>query len=451
MRVIIIGLGRVGITLTEELCREGHDVIAVEKNSDVLQECVNKFDIQGICGNGCNAEILKEAGVEKCDMLISVTPQDENNILCCIVARVLGAKNLVACVRDPEYFTQFEFLRGNLGIGMLFNPEESAAHEILRILRFPAALKVNDFSNGKVSIMEFKLPPRSKLEGLSLIEVRKKLKSNVLIVSIERNGEVSVPDGNVVLRAGDVLNVCAKYFDLRNFFRSFGLFQQKAQSVMILGGGDDVFYLARELEESGFFVKIICNSYERSEKIKGGLSRASVVFGDYTDRTVLEREGIEGADALVAMSHYDENNIVTALFAKTKGVKKTISVLRGDSYRGILESVGIDTAISPYRLAAAGVARHLRAIDVQDGGLKAMYKIANERVEALLFNVSGNEQFTEKALKELPLYKGILIAAVVRGKSVLIPDGNFVLAQNDEIVVISSGKHILELEDILRS
>lgn len=451
MRVVIIGLGRMGITLAEELCKEGHNVIAVERDSAVLQECVNRFDIQGICGNGCNAEILKEAGADKCDVFISATSRDENNILCCILARVLGAKNLVARVRDHEYFTQFEFLRGNLGIGMLVNPEESAAHEMLRILRFPAAMKVNYFSDGKVTIMEFKLRQGSKLEGLSLAELRKKSKSSVLIVSIEREGDVIVPDGNVVLRAGDVLNVCAQYGEVRNFFRSFGLFKQKAQSVMILGGGEDVFYLARELEESGFFVKIICNSEERCQEIKSGLSRASVVFGDYTDRSVLEREGIEGADALVSMSHYDENNIVTALFAKTKGVKKTISVLRGDSYRGILESVGIDTVISPYRITAAEVARYLRAIDVQNGGLKALYRIADERVEALMFNVGGNELFKGKTLKDLPLSKGILIAAVVRGKNAYIPDGNFILGADDDLVVISSGKHILELEDVLQS
>ncbi len=451
MKVVVIGLGRMGITLSEELCKEGHDIVAVDQDSAVLQECVNKFDIQGICGNGCSAEILKEAGVEKCDMLISVTPQDEFNILCCIVARALGAKNLVARVRDPQYYEQFEFLRGNLGIDMLINPEQAAAQEMLRILRFPAAMKVNHFSDGKVTVMEFKLPQKSKIEGLSLIELRKQIKSTVLIVAIERDGEIIVPNGETILHAGDVLNVCAPYSEMRNFFRSSGIFMQKAQSVMILGGGEDVFYLARELEESGFFVKIICTSYEKSEKIKGGLKHASVVCGDYTDRRVLEREGIEGADALVSMSQYDENNIVTALFAKTQGVKKTITVLRGDSYRGILESVGIDTAISPYRLAAAQLVRYLRSVDGRAGGVKALYKLADERVEALLFNIGGNELFTGKMLKELSFQKGILIAAAVRGKNAFIPDGNFMIGADDDIVVISSGKIILELEDILRS
>lgn len=451
MKVIIVGLGRIGTTLAEALCKEGHDVVGVETDPNTLQECVNKLDIQGICGNGCIAENLREAGVENCDMVVAVTPRDENNILCCMVARVLGAKHLVARVRDPEYFEQFEFMRGKLGINMLVNPEESAAHEILRVLRFPAAVKVSSFSSGKVEIVEFKLPHDSKPVGQSLAEIRKKLKVNVLVVAIERNGEVIVPDGHFVLQANDVVSVCAKHSEIRVFFRTFGLLRHKIQTVMILGGGRAAFYLARELEDSGFSVKIISKSYDKCVDMKSGLSRTQVVFGDYTDRNVLENEGIEGADAVVGMSTYDENNIVTALFAKEKGVPKTITVLHGDSYRGLLESIHLDTAISPYRTAAAELARYLRAIDVSDAPVKAMYKIANERAEALLFGLNGNDGFAGKSLKELNLLKGILIAAVVRGKSVFVPDGNFVLEKGDEIVVVATDKQILSLEDILQS
>lgn len=452
MKVIIVGMGRVGTTLTEELCKEGHAIVAIEENSETLQECVNKFDIQGICGNGCIADNLKEAGIERCDMLIAVTPQDANNILCCMVARVLGAKHVVARVRDPEYFSQFEFMRGKLGISLLVNPEESAAHEILRILRFPAALKVNSFSGGKVDIVEFKLPPDCKLAGLSLAEVRKKLTVPVLIVAIERDGGIIVPDGNVVLRAGDVLSACAKHSEMRTFFRTFGLLKHKAQSVMILGGGRMAFYLARELEESGFSVKIISNSYDKCVEIKSGLEKTQVICGDYTNRDVLENEGIEGTDAVVCMSAYDENNIVTSLFAREKKVEKTITVLHGDSYRGILESIQIDTVVSPYRLTAAELARYLRAVDVQENcAVKALYKIAGEKVEALLFNINSDERFVGKKLMELQLRKGVLLAAVIRGKTASIPSGSFELEQNDDLIVISSGKQILGLEDILQS
>ncbi len=452
MKVIIVGMGRVGMTLTEELRREGHDIVAIEQDANILQDCVNRYDIQGITGNGCSASILRNAGVEDCDMLISIMASDERNILCCVVAKALGARHLIARVRDPEYFAQFDFLRSKLGIGMLVNPEESASHEIMRILRFPAATKINSFSRGKVDIVEFKLSRNSKLVGLTLAEIRKKSKIAVLFVAIERNGDILVPGGHVTLHADDVVSVCAKHLEMSTFFRSFGIFKERADTVMILGSGDDVFYLAHELEESGFFVKVICNSYERSVEIKGGLKHSVVVCGDYTDRAVLEREGIADADAVVSMSHYDENNIVTSLFAKARGVEKPIAILRGDSYRGLLETVDLDTAISPYRLAAAEVARYVRAVNVEDGNsIKAMYKLADERVEALLFGVNGSERFVGKPLKDLALRKGILIAAVVRGKGVFIPDGNFVLGPSDEIIVVSSGKIILELEDILDS
>jgi len=453
MKVIIVGMGRVGSVLVEELCKEGHSIIAVERNADLLQECINKFDIQGVCGNGCNAEVLLEADVDKCDMLVSVMPQDENNILCCMVARVLGAKHLVARVRDPEYFEQFEFLREKMGINMLINPESLVAHEIVHILQFPAAKQIHSFSGGRVEVVEFILPRGCKLDGMTLVELRKRLKIPALVVAVERNDEIIIPHGNIVLRGGDVVSVCACHFDLRTFFRTFGIFKQKAQSVMLLGGGEDVFYLAKELEENGFFVKILCTTYERCLKMKGGLKRTNVVCSDFTDRDVLEREGIGDVDAVVSMSHYDENNIVTSLFAKTRGVEKAITLLRGNSYRGILEAVNIDTPVSPYRLAASQLARYLRAIDVDIGcGVKAMYKIADDRVEALLFNVSGNESFSGKALKELNLKDEVLIAAAVRGKYAYIPDGNFVLGDNDDLVVIAAAdQKIYDLEDILRS
>ncbi len=452
MKVIIVGMGRVGSSLARALVKEGHDIVAVENDAAILQDCVNKLDIQGICGNGCIAENLKEAGVEHCDMLIAVTPQDENNILCCMVARVLGAKHLVARVRDPEYFDQFEFMRGSLGINMLVNPEESASHEIMRILRFPEAVKVSSFSRGKVDIVEFKLPAGNKLEGLSLAEVRKKLKISVLIVAIERDGKTIVPGGNTVLKADDTVSVCAKHTEIRTFFRSFGLIKHKVQSVMILGGGRDAFYLARELEESGFSVKLITRSYDRCVEIKGELEKTQVICGNFTDRDVLETEGIAGMDAVVCMSDYDENNIVIALYARERGVEKTITVLHGDSYHGILESIRLDTAISPYRLAAAELARYLRAIDVSENSrVLAMYKIANERAEALLFNVGENALFAGKKIRELSMQSGVLIAAIVRAKNVIIPDGNTQLEKDDEIVVVSTGKQIRALEDILES
>ena len=167
-----------------------------------------------------------------------------------MVAKVLGAKRLVARVRDPEYFDQFEFMHGKLGIDKLVNPEESVSHEILRILRFPAAVKVSSFSGGKVDIVEIKLPQESKLEGVTLADMRKKSKVNVLVVAVEREGKILIPDGNTALTGGDSISICAKHAELRTFFRTFGLLKHKIQAVMILGGGREAFYLARELDRN---------------------------------------------------------------------------------------------------------------------------------------------------------------------------------------------------------
>ncbi|MBO5045916.1 MAG: Trk system potassium transporter TrkA [Clostridia bacterium] len=452
MKVVIVGLGRVGLTLAKVLCEEGHDIVAIERNAETLQESVNHLDIQGIVGNGCVAENLQSAGVAQCDLFVAVTAQDENNLLCCMVARVLGAKRVVARVRDPEYYEQFQFMRESLGINSLVNPEVAASHEISRILRFPTAMKVSSFSAGKVEIIECKIPSGCKLIGASLAEIGKQSKPKVLVVAIERDGKTFIPDGSTVLQEDDVINVCAKHAALRTFFRNYGLLKHRVQSVVILGGGRDAFYLARMLEESAFSVKIIAHDYDRCREIKSGLKHTQVVCGDYTDREILDREGISDADAVVCMSEHDENNIVIALYAKEQGVEKVIPLLHGDGYRGLLENIKLESSISPYRLAAAELARYLRAIDVEEGHqVLAMYKIANEGAEALLFKVDKDERFIGKPLKDLKIKRGNLISAVIRNATVHIPDGNFVLEENDEIVVVSTAEQLYELEEILQS
>ncbi len=451
MKVIIVGMGRVGMRLAEELSKEGHNLVAVDPNPIVLQECVNKYDIQGICGNGCVMDNLKEAGASHADMLIAVTPHDENNILCCMVGRVLGVKRLVARVRDPEYFDQFEFMHDKLGIGLLVNPEESLSHEILRNLRFPAAAKISSFARDKVNIAEFTLPEGNALDGLSLVELRKKLKGDFLVIAYKRDGETKIPNGETVLQAGDILTLCVKPSELRAFFKAFGLYKLKIQSVIILSGGMQSFYIARELEDNGFRVKIIEHDYETCVELKKELRFAQVVCGDCSDRDVLTREGIADTDAVICMSNYDENNILAALYAKSVGVKKTIPVLRGDSYHSMLPSIGLDSYISPYSLAASEVVRYLRTVDVrEDCAVKALYKIAGEQAEGLLFDVTDDQRFVGKSLKELSLIKGVLIAAVVRGRTAHIPDGSFTLAENDNIIVIAMGKQILKLDDVIQ-
>ncbi len=455
MKVIVVGLGKVGRNILQCLIEEEkHDVVVVDQNAETVQSLVDRYDVMGLCGNGCIAENLKEAGVETADLLLSVTPSDEQNVLCCLIAKSLGVKNTIARVRDPEYNQQADFMREKLGIDRLVNPDKSLAKEIIRLLRFPSAKKISSFSDGKVEIVEMRLPADCALAGRRLNEINVKGKRlSILISAVERGGEIIIPNGETVLKEGDVLSICAKHFELCEFLRAYGLLKKKVQYVMILGAGRSAYYLAHDLETCGFQVKIISPNREKCTDIKNKLNNSSVVCGDFTDKEILEAEGIAEADAVVAMSTYDENNIMISLFAKAKEVAKIVTVVNNDSYGGILESIPLDTVVSPYQVVAEDTLKYLRSISVPaDSRIVALYRIADDRAEALQFNVNHHREFTDKAVKDLhqKLRSGILITAIVRGNALVVPNGETVIRGEDSIIVITTQGFVSSLEDILK-
>lgn len=455
MKVVIVGLGKVGKNILQCLVAESHDIVAIDENAEEVQNIVDRYDVMGLCGNGCIAENLREAGADGADLVISVTPSDEQNVLCCLIAKSLGAKNTIARVRDPEYNQQADFMREKLGIDRLVNPDRALAMEIERILRFPSAEKIYSFAENKVEIVEMKISADCALAGKNLIEIinTKKRRFPILVCAIERDGKVIVPNGGTTLRTGDVLSICAKHPDLCEFLRSYGLLKKKVQYVMILGSERRAYYLAHALETGGFVVKIISPNREKCIDMKNKLGSASVVCGDFTDREVLEGEGIADADALVAMSAYDENNIMVSLFAKQMKVPKIVTVVSNDSYSGILESISLDTVLSPYQVVAEDTVRYLRSISVPtDSRIVSLYRIADDKAEALQFNVNRHREFTDKALKDLhqKLQPGVLITAIIRGKTLVVPNGDTVIRGEDSIIVLTMHGGVATLDDVLR-
>lgn len=454
MKVVIVGLGKVGRSILQCLVEESHDIVAVDENAESVQSIVDRYDVMGLCGNGCIAENLKEAGAETADLLISVTPSDEQNVLCCLIGKSLGAKNTIARVRDPQYNGQADFMREKLGIDRLVNPDKALAQEIIRLLRFPSAAKISSFADGRVEIVEMKLPAGCELAGKKLSEIKIKNKRfSILVAAIERDGDIIVPNGDTVLEEGDTLSICAKHLELCDFLRSYGLWKKKVQYVMILGAGRGSYYLACALEEYGFQVKIISPNREKCMDIENKLGNTTVICGDFTDKEILETEGIADADAIVAMSDYDENNIMISLFAKSKEVPKIITVVSNDSYAGILESIALDTVLSPYQVVAEDTVKYLRSVSVpKDSRIVALYRIADDKAEALQFNVNHHKEFTEKALKELHhmLRSGVLITAIVRGKTFIVPNGDTVIKGDDSMIVITMQGSVSSLDDLLR-
>ncbi len=450
MYIVVIGMGKVGTALTESLSGEGHDIVVIDNKSDVIENAVNKSDVMALLGNGATYRVQKEAGVEKAELLIAVTPSDELNILCCMIGRKIGAKNTIARVRNPEYSSQLLFMRNELGLSMMINPEYEAASEISRILRFPSASRIDYFAKGRVDLVEFKLPQNSMLGGQPINMLYKKTKAKVLVCTVQRDKEVVIPDGNFILQDGDRVSVAASHVDLASFFKNVGVFKQKIKNVLLIGGGKISYYLARQLLEIGISVKIIEQDRQRCMDLSDLLPRATIVCGDGTDQSLLLEEGITQTDACVALTGIDEENIIVSVYAAIKGVIKVVTKITRTSLKDILDSVGLESIISPKELTASIILRYVRALQNSVGSnIQTLHKLGADNVEALEFRVTKNVRLTNIALKNLSLKKNLLIASIIKRDRVVIPSGDDTLEPGDSVIVVTSNNTLRDLQDIL--
>ena len=384
MQIVVIGCGKVGRTLIEHLAIEGHDIVVIDNNPKNIEDIVNSYDVMGICGNGAIYDIQMEAGVNKADLFISVTSSDEVNLISCLIARELGAKNLIARVRNPDYASQISFMRDGLGISMMINPEKAAADEIARILKFPSALKVDQFAKGLVDLAEIKVRNGSKLVGVSLSDLNRKFKTSVLVCALQRQQNVYIPDGRFSLEEGDKIHITASHRDLENFMVSAGIYERKIKSAMIIGGGRIAFYLSKQLAEIGIKVKIIDNDEKTCERLSAVLPKADIIYADGTDQDVLLEEGIEHVDACVSMTGIDEENVIISMYASKCNVPKVITKVNRLSIINMLESIGIESVISPKDITANQIVRYVRAkANKGDSGIETLYKIVDKKVEAI--------------------------------------------------------------------
>lgn len=453
MRIIVVGMGKTGDSLLKNLTAEDHDIIGIDMDGGKVQEAIEKYDVNGVVGNGCLAPILQEARVEEADLLIAVTDRDELNLLTCIVGKSLGARHLIAQVRNPEYYANYASMGEHLGIDMFVNLEATLAGKISAILKAPAEVNLNSFGRGRLEIAEIRITSGNKMVGKTLSQIRQNRRKPFLVISIERNEEVIVPNGKTVIESGDVLSVCSGHQDLREVLGYFGIEKQKVQSVIILGCEENVYYLSKRLLEAGISVKVIAKNKVRCEALKTRIPELTVICDDYTDKEVLIREGIDETDSLVAMTVSEENNIVASLFAKTHEVPKIVTVIGSDLYREMLEDISLNLVYSPYELAGSAIATYIRSINVpKDSQIISMNKIAGGRAEALQFNIAKSQDFVGKKIADLAqeMKGGVLLCAIIRNRMPIIPDGETVLEEDDDILVASMKIRIEKLEDILK-
>lgn len=450
MRIVVVGDGKVGHALVKHLSIEGHNVVIIDSRQNVVDETVNSLDVIGVIGNGASYSIQREAGVEHADLLIAMTSSDELNILCCLVARKIGAGSTIARVRNPDYSSQLAFLRDELGLSLVTNPELSAANEISRILRFPYALKVDTFSGGRTELVELKVGAESRLKDNALHELEKRYRIKILICAVQRGEEVYIPDGDFILREGDRIHITGARADISEFVKAVGIITEKIKSVMIIGGGRIAYYLARMMSGSGVRIKIVEQDEKRCIELSEELKNVDIICGDGTDYEVLSDEGIEGTDAVVALTGIDEENIIIALYANSIKIRKTIAKVSRTDLFGLVENLGVDSIITPKDITVDYIVRYVRAMQNTSGSnVLTLYRIVENKAEALEFMVDKSSECIGISLKELKLKPNILVANITRGNNHIIPGGDDTIEAGDRVVVITKNLQLRDLDDIL--
>ena len=450
MKIIIAGAGKVGHTVAALLAEEGHDITIIDRDPDTIQILSNSLDVICVEGSATNSGTLREAGAEKADLLLAATEQDEVNMICGISARKLGTAHVIARVRDPEYLHQTEFLRETLGLSVLVNPEYECAKEISRTLRFPGAVRVDSFSKGSLEIVEHKVPAGGKLEGVALKELVQRFGAKILVGVVERGKEAMIPNGNFVLQAGDRLSITGESRELRRFFTAIGQFKRPVRRVMIMGGGRSAVYLTRMLQDAGMEVTVVERDRERCELLCDLIPQANIICGDATRSDVLQEDGLSAADAFVALTGDDEDNIITSLYAKSCGVGSVVVKVNRDYLDEILDNVGLTTIVSPKEIVAQQLTRYVRAMSNSMGGsMETLYRLADGKVEALEFKVSPRSACVNIPLKDLKLKPNILITAIIRGSKSIIPDGSSRILPGDHAVIVTAAGRLQSLDSIV--
>ncbi len=450
MNIMIVGCGKVGQTLAEQLNEEGNNITVVDTRADVVNDLSVRLDIMGYVGNGATHTVLEEAGIDKTDLLIAVTGSDELNLLCCLMAKRAGDCQTIARVKNPAYSSEAGYLKDELGLAMVINPEHAAAAEIARVLRFPSAIKIDTFAGGLVELLKYKVPEGSRLTGMAVKDVVAKLGCDVLVCTVERGDEAHIADGNFVFEEKDIISVVASPKNAADFFRTIGYKTRAVKDVMIVGGGNTAQYLCRILQRAGVSVKIIEKNPAICEELCVKFRNVSVICGDASDQALLMEEGIARASAFVALTGLDEENIFLSLFAKSVGHPKVVTKINRIAFDDVIKHLDLDSTIYPKNITADIIARYVRAMKNSMGSsMETLYNIIQGQVEATEYTVKAGSPVTDTPLMHLGLKKGVLVAAIIRKNKVIIPRGSDVILPGDRVVVVSRVKMMDDIADML--
>ena len=451
MKIIIVGCGKVGYAIAQQLTQEKHDITLVDDEQEHLSRADSTLDAMCLNGNGASISVLMEAGVRSADLVIAVTGVDETNLVCCLIAKSLGAQHTVARVRNPDYRRDADMLKREIGLDMVINPDLAAAQEIARILSFPAAISVEPFAGGRIDMIGFQMQESDTILGHSLSDFHRERVAEVLICAAQRGDEFIIPNGSFVPQLDDRLYMVGTKAELQKMLKSMGRSLHRVKDVSILGGSRISMYLSWELARTGTRVHIVEQDHDKCLRLSQELPDAMIIEGDGTDNDMIRSENLFGADGFVALTGRDEENLLMALSARRAGVRKVLAKMTRPNYMELVQETGLGSIISPKDIIANQITRYVRALANSQGmAVESLYKLLGGRVEALEFTVS--EKGAERLglpLKDLTLKPGILLAAIVREGRTIIPGGMTVIQAGDHVLVVTNAMGLTDLKDIL--
>ncbi len=452
MRIIIIGAGKVGYTLAERLTAEEHDVIVIDKSDVVIDRCTDSLDVLCIKGNGANAKVLLEAGVDKANIVIASTESDETNMLACLISKRLGAQYTISRIRDPEFNESQMLLQNELGINVAINPERATALEISRLLRYPFAGSIESFAKGQVEMVEFRAQETDQIVGIAMKDLSGRIPGlpRILYAIVERNNNVYIPGGDFVILPGDRVFVSGDMLTITEFFRFLGRTKHKVRSVMMLGGGRISYYLSRFIIPMGIHVTLFELDPKKARILSEQLPKADVILGDGTDQDILEEQGLSQMDAFVSLSNRDEENLMTGMYAARKGVEKVIVKNSRTTYQGILSDLGLDSVINPQNITSSTILRYVRArVNSNGTRIERLYRLLGGEAEAIEFIARKGDSYIGIPLKDLAMRKGTLVSVIVRQGKVIIPFGKDHIEVDDHVIVISRETGLSDLNEVI--
>ena len=451
MNIIIAGCGKVGEKLAESLSVEQeHNITVIDTKASMVSDIVNQYDIMGIVGSCASVETLKEAGVEEAHLLIAVTGSDELNLMTCLLAKKTGNCQTIARVRNPEYNETAQIIKEDLGLAMIINPEQTAAKEMAKILRFPSAIQIDTFAKGKVEILKFLIPEGNVLDNMKISNLIPTLGCDILVCGVERADEAFIPRGDFILKSGDKISIVASIKNVNYFFKKIKVKTNSVKNTMIVGGGPTSYYLANILQQTGISVKIIEQNPEKCDKLCELLPKANIINGDGTDNRLLLEEGLEHTDSFVALTNIDEENVLLSLFAKTKTNGKVITKINRIAYDDVIGDLSLDTIIYPKNLTAEYIIRFVRAKKNSIGSnIETMHLILDNKAEALEFKITENSPVSNIPIEKLSIKDNTLIACITRRGKISTPRGKDIIMPGDSVIVVTTHTGFKGIGDIL--